>query len=117
MGYSPEFIENFQHIADRLRGEEGDSELIEIVDHTDDICEPCPERCDKFCTSQARIEVLDQAHAMALKLEPQEQLTWKEAKYRIKATISIDIFHTICAPCPWKESGVCEKALEKLIKY
>lgn len=115
MGYSPEFIDNFQQIVDLLKGEGGDTVEIQVVNQTDDICAPCPEKRGKNCTSQLKIDRLDQAHAQVLNLSPGYKLTWGEAKKRIKESITVEVHHKICEPCPWRELGVCEKALKKLI--
>jgi uncharacterized protein len=113
-GYSPEFIAGFAAICERLNQPEGDDIQIEITAHTDTICAPCPHKRGQVCTSQALIEGLDQAHAEILGIKPGEQISWGEAKQRIKTHMNIDKFNQACAPCAWKDLGVCEQALAKL---
>jgi uncharacterized protein len=112
MGYSPEFIQNFEKIVSILKKPDGDDTEIKVIFTADSICIPCPNKRDDGCKSQARINRLDKAHATALQIKDGDTLTWSEAKKRIAKNISLDEFNKICAPCPWKQHGVCEKALE-----
>lgn len=110
-GYSPAFITNFQAIMDYLAVPNGDEVPIQIVKHTDSICEPCPHRVEKSCTSQEKITKLDNAHAHALQIEDINTITWGDAKKRIKENISLSTFHNICNGCEWKAFGICEGVL------
>ena len=116
MGYSPQFIANFRKIVAHLKSDEGGSQVIEVIQHTDHICTPCPKRRGETCTSQTKIDILDKAHGLALGLKIGDRLKWSEAKKRVAHKISLRTFHEICAPCPWKSLGVCEKALKKLVQ-
>lgn len=114
-GYSPDFTQNMHDIVvDRLRAKGGDEVLLQTVGLSDDICAPCPKRRGRLCTEQSKIKVLDRAHATALKLAPGEQLTWGEAKARIKAHVPPGYLETICKGCQWLEYGMCERALDEL---
>ncbi len=113
-GYSSEFVENFQQIADRLRGSGGEDVVIEVVGQTDSICAPCPNRRETACTSQQKIETLDRAHQQVLGLEVGQTLTWGEALDRIAGQVEVEDFHRICEPCSWKSLGICEAALKSL---
>lgn len=114
-GYSDEFVAGYQKIADRLRGTpEGDDTIIEVTPHTDSICDPCPNKRDLLCTTQEKITKLDQAHAEILGLKAGDRLTWGEAKERIRVRMTKENFDRACAPCSWKEAGMCEKALNRL---
>jgi len=113
-GYSPAFISNFHVIMDMLNSTDGDNTKINIVTHTDSICEPCPSRIGKSCTSEEKITVLDTAHASALQLNDQDSITWGDAKKRIAEKISLDIFHQICSTCSWKQYGICEDVIKNL---
>lgn len=99
---------------DALNHPSGDATQIQVTNHTDSICSPCPHRTDKTCTSQKKIDRLDDAHAKALAIQTDDVLTWSEAKSRIAEKISLDIFHQICAGCEWKKYGMCEEVLKKL---
>lgn len=114
-GYSPEFIENFTTIMQHLNGEHGDDTVIDIVSHTDSICNPCPSKRDKLCISQKKILALDQAHAEILRIAPGEKITWGDIKMRIRTHMTLEKFHAACAPCEWKKFGICEDVLEKLV--
>lgn len=114
-GYSPGFIKNFQAIMHRLKSKEGDDQPIQIVDRTDDICSPCPNRRHEICVDEEKIGVLDRAHANALQLKTNEILTWGEAKKRIADHLTLDVFHDICATCGWKPYGICENVLKDFL--
>jgi hypothetical protein len=113
-GYSPKFIENFSQITDQLRGENGDQTEIAVTSHTDSVCHPCPHRRGKLCTSQEKIEQLDQTHAKVLEIKVGDVLTWREAKKRIAENVSVEKFHQMCEPCEWRKLGICEEALREL---
>ena len=108
-GYSPEFVDNYQVIAAQLK-QDADTP-IRVVNHTDSICSPCPHRQGLRCTTEAKVQHLDQAHAGALEIQPGDVLTWREAKNRIAERIDLNTFHKICATCSWKASGICESVL------
>ena len=89
-GYSPEFVKGFQAVVDRLRAPEGDAELIEVVESTDTICEPCPHRRGNLCETEGKIRSIDAAHARVLGLRGGDRLTWGEAKDRIVAGFTVE---------------------------
>ena len=115
-GYSPEFVANYDLIARELKQEaNGDERLIEVTAGTaDSICEPCPNRRGEGCATDEKIQALDRAHQKVLGLSPGERLTWGQAKARIQDRFTLEAFHRDCAPCAWKEFGICETALRKL---
>jgi hypothetical protein len=115
-GYSDEFVRGFQEIADRLRkrGLEGDQTLIEVVENTDSICQPCPNRQGSSCATEQKIRALDEAHLKVLGIRVGEVLTWGEAKSRLARNMTIEAHHRACAPCSWRSMGVCEAALRTL---
>ncbi|MFO7920303.1 MAG: DUF1284 domain-containing protein [Nioella sp.] len=114
-GYSDRFTANMARIVEnRLRAPGGDAVMIRIIGETDDICGPCPKRRGRLCTSQARIDRLDRAHAAALRLKPDEHLSWGAAKARIRARVPPGSLATLCAGCQWRELGFCETALQRL---
>jgi hypothetical protein len=113
-GYSLPFIENFKKIADYLGSPEGENHVIHITRFSDSICEPCPNRSGATCSTEEKIQNLDFAHQKALKLDDIHEITWLDAKERIKNHLTIEKFHEICKPCEWKALGVCEKALIEL---
>lgn len=114
-GYSPDFTANMTAIVmGRLRAGGGDAVVIAVTGATDDICAPCPKRRGRLCTNQDKIKALDRAHAAALRLEPHEQLTWGEAKARIRAHVPPGSLKRLCAGCEWEAHGMCEAALVRL---
>jgi hypothetical protein len=110
-GYSPAFIANFQSVMALLNADDGDHTKINIVAHTDSVCEPCPNRMGKACASEEKIAVLDNAHATALEINHCDSITWGEAKKRIAEKISLETFHQICSTCHWKQYGICEDVI------
>jgi hypothetical protein len=115
-GYSDEFVRNYSEIARGLRetGERGEQTLIQVEPAADSICMPCPNRDGQGCLSGPKISKLDQAHARVLGLKSGEVLSWSDAKARIRERMSLEDFHSACAPCSWKSLGVCETALKRL---
>lgn len=110
-GYSLAFVRNFQKIMDRLHSD--DQINITVTGVTDSICTPCPSRRDTLCLSEETINTLDNAHAAALEIKPNDMFSWKEAKQIIAEKITLETFHKICAPCSWKKLGICETILTK----
>lgn len=114
-GYSPQFVANYQVIVDQLNNPAGDNTPITVVEHTDSICAPCPNKHDLLCTTQTKITALDNAHAEILNIKTGDVVTWGEAKQKIANHMNLEQFHKACAICSWKELGVCEQALKNLI--
>jgi len=114
LGYSPEFVENYDKIITRIRNDE--TTKLEVVSGLDAICKSCPSKEANInaCVSEKKISELDHAHSKILGLRTGEILTWREAKNRIKHSFSIEDFHKACEPCEWKTLGICEKALRAL---
>ena len=114
-GYSPDFVRNYQQIADSLReAKAGGQTSIRVAEATDAICAPCPNREGALCSAEPKIQKLDQAHAKVLGLKAGQVLTWDEAKKLLARKMTFEAFHIACAPCAWKAMGVCETALRKL---
>lgn len=114
-GYSGEFTENMAAIVlDRLRAKGGEATPMRVVGQTDDICAPCPKRRGRLCTNQQGISRLDRAHALALKFEPHEELTWGDALARIRENVMPGDLSKLCGSCRWLDYGMCEAALQRL---
>ncbi|VVC77302.1 hypothetical protein AQUSIP_26290 [Aquicella siphonis] len=114
-GYSPAFVANFQNIMQTLNSNQGENASIEVIDHTDSICNPCPNRTHKTCTSEEKIQTLDQSHTAALDFQPGDVITWEHAKKRIAERLTLETFHRICSPCRWKDLGICENVLTRFL--
>jgi uncharacterized protein len=83
----------------------------------DSICSACPNKIDEIiCKTQEKIIKLDNAHKNILSLKIGDNISWKNAKERIKTNMSIEKFHKACDGCSWKQYGVCEQTLADLIK-
>lgn len=115
-GYSPEFVENFSQIKEYLESEVGSNHPLRVTLQSDVICSPCLYKRRSECKNQEKIRLLDEKHLIALSIQEEDILTWKEAKERIRQKITLNIFHTICSPCEWKKLGFCESALTKLLR-
>lgn len=114
-GYSPEFVRNYQGIADGLRkSTDGDATPIRVAESVDAICAPCPNRSGSLCASESKIQSLDLAHARVLGLKVGQTITWQAAKELIASRMGLEDFEQACAPCAWKTMGVCEAALRKV---
>lgn len=114
-GYSPAFIRNFQNIIELLH-QKNDETLIEIVNHTDSICTPCPHRQEEKCATEESIVYLDAQHANALHLHAGMRLTWGEAKQIMAKELTLEKFHQMCATCSWKQYGICEEVIVNFLK-
>ncbi len=115
-GYSSAFVQNFQDITHELRKPGGEKTLLKVTLHTDHICAPCPHRRGLSCTSQEKISLLDKNHQQVLQLKEGDILTWKEAKEKIRQSMTLEKFHQACESCQWKPLGLCEAALKELNK-
>jgi uncharacterized protein len=114
-GYSPSFVENFQAIADRLRGQGGDDVVLRVTDQTDSICAACPHVQGLLCGSdEDYIQALDARHGDVLGMKAGDDITWGEAKRRIVEKVDEVTFDRMCEGCSWKELGVCLTALQRL---
>jgi len=110
-GYSPEFVAHFHGIADQLKKDEIQ---IQVVTGTDTICEVCPNLEGNQCNTEQKTRQLDQAHAGILGVETGQVLTWKAAKTLITENMTPVAFDAACGPCSWKSLGVCRSALVEL---
>lgn len=113
-GYSQSFVDNFSKLVEALRGEKGGDVEIEVVQDTDSVCEPCPNRRGTLCTTEEKIRTLDRAHLAVHKMQVGSVVTWAEAEKRVAETFTDEAFHSACQSCSWKSLGVCEAALKKL---
>lgn len=114
-GYSLDFIKNYKKIVQTLEANE--DTLIEVAEYMDDICAPCPNRLDEIeCKTQAKIIKLDANHSAVLRLKVGEIISWRQAKERMRAHMSVEKFLDSCSICPWQKYGVCQKSLENLLE-
>lgn len=112
-GYSPQFVENYAQIVENLQKNE--ETLIQVVTHKDSICKACPHLSANGCSTEEKVRALDKRHAHILNLKAEDQVSWKEAKKRLKDHMTLENFHLACAGCEWKVWGVCEASLKALL--
>lgn len=106
-GYNLEFIKNYREIKSVL--DSNDSTEIEVSNNLDNICKKCPNNMrGAQCTTESKVQRLDQLHMKALDLNVGDVLTWGQAKSLIKEKISLEVFHNICENCEWKKFNICE---------
>ncbi len=110
-GYSPAFVVNYEKIVEQLQ--KNPAIPIHVVDRTDSICDPCPNRQGAHCATQEKITRLDRAHSLALDIQPGNTFSWEEAKQRIATKLTLEKFHEICATCSWKDLGICEQVISE----
>jgi hypothetical protein len=114
-GYSTKFVKNFTQIVAELRSENGDDILIEVTEGVDDnVCSACPKNIGKICKQYEITTPLDKAHIEILRLKTGDELTWGEAKQRLKKYMTIENHHKACAKCEWLKYGMCEGRLRDL---
>lgn len=111
-GYTPLYVEKYRQIVDTLYNDETLS--IEVVGEGDSICQFCPHLSQKRCSQEPKVQRIDENHRHILGIKTGDVLTWAEAKQRLKEKMTLDVFHTACEGCEWKEKGMCETALKTL---
>ena len=116
MGYSKDFVANYDFIAQQIKNNENIK--IEITNELDSICASCPHKIiqSNSCNEQDKIIKLDSAHAKILNLKNKQVISFYEAKEKIKQNMTLELFYEACKPCEWQSLGICEKALINLIK-
>lgn len=114
LGYSEEFVGNYRKISKQLS--ENENTLITVAKSIDTICSACPNKIDNTsCTSQDIVTKLDAAHAQILDSKIGDQLSWKQAKIKLKELMSIESFLHACKDCKWQSLGICQSSLQELL--
>lgn len=114
MGYSDAFVNNFTEIKDSLLSNH--DVIVEIVEHTDSICSPCPNNIGNGrCTKQKTVKALDDKHAAILGIKHGDKLSWEECIQKVCEHMTVERFHKACEGCEWKTHGVCEDTLKNLL--
>jgi hypothetical protein len=85
LGYSPDYVANYNRITQQLGSPGGDDMAIQVVEGTDAIGSLCPNQAGALYHYQAKIDQLDQAHGQALSIQPGDVLTWASPKSAYKA--------------------------------
>ena len=116
-GYTRAFVENMSRIVDGLSS--SPETAVEIVDHPDDICPPCPFIKETGCSekgpqSEERVRKRDRDVLERLGLSPGASLPWSEVLNRIGDSISRDDIRELCHDCEWLSLGFCIEGLDNL---
>ncbi|MGI5174078.1 DUF1284 domain-containing protein [Treponema sp. OMZ 840] len=114
-GYSPSFVNNMHTVIARIK-KEG---RLEIISGCDDICSSCPHLIqDKaggeefrdanfaLCDGEEKITAID-ANVCAFLGISEGFYTCSELERKVKSELTEAAFEVICAPCEWKQRGVC----------
>jgi hypothetical protein len=113
-GYSPDFVQDYVALKERLEAPGGDEIPLIVTDEADLICQACPERVGTGCQSQNKIDRLDAAHLSMLGLKYGQVLTWGDAKRLLKEKIPPEKQPALCRGCEWLQLGICHQALKDL---
>ncbi|EPF28413.1 DUF1284 domain-containing protein [Treponema medium] len=101
-GYSPVFVENMQHIINRLKT----GCDITLITGADAICDPCPERIGNHCRLEAKVTGFDEAVLLQFGLE-RKTYTYTEIEEVLTARLTESVYECICCGCEWKQTGIC----------
>ena len=101
-GYSPVFVENMQHIINRLKA----GCDITLVTGVDTICAPCPERIGNHCRSESKVTGFDEAVLSQLGLE-RKTYAYTEVDRILESRLIEPVYECICRGCEWKQTGIC----------
>lgn len=115
MGYSLSFVRNMYTVIADIKKEGG----AEIISGCDDICAACPHllkdkdggegNCDgnpALCDGEKKIAAID-ANVRAFLGVSDGFYTCSELERKVKNELTEAAFEIICAPCEWKQRGVC----------
>ncbi|WP_428771364.1 DUF1284 domain-containing protein [Treponema sp. HNW] len=108
MGYSPSFVRNMYTVIADIKKEGG----AEIISGCDDICAFCPHLIKgedgrrELCDGEKKIAAID-ANVRAFLGINDGFYTCEELEHKVKNELTAAVFEVICAPCEWKQRGVC----------
>ncbi len=109
LGYSPEFVQNFEKILDEVHDSFYETEF-EVTDSIDSFCEPCPHHknglCQKDAASQERMQKMDRVVMQKLEIKNGARRTSESlfalANARLSSTAEVK---DVCGQCEWR--GKC----------
>lgn len=116
VGYSPEFVANFERIVERVGRESGAGEEIEVVDGPDDVCMPLLGSSGCHCmepgpASRDRTAAEQVEDLLGLRIVPATRLRLSlERVGAMRAAFQQGIIRAACAGCPWK--SMCDQVAE-----
>jgi len=111
-GYSAEFVENMERVAESLNGE---NPVITLKSSTDVICRFCPHNSEGLCDSEEKVARFDAAVLRLTGLNEGVRLNWSDAAKLVRSDI-IDAgrLNEVCRDCGWY--GICREFIEKNLK-
>lgn len=107
-GYSPSFVHNMRRVLQCIK----DEGRAEIISGCDDICAACPHLIQggsgtqELCDGEEKIAAID-ANVRAFLGVSEGFYTCEELERKVKNELTEAVFDMICAPCEWKQRGVC----------
>lgn len=109
-GYSEEFKAKMENIINEIKAYnkflqvdnlKKEMNEVELVFHTDSICEECPNKLDEnLCSSQDKVELLDLKVASHFNLK-EGFYNYSELESLVYNNIKEIIFDDICKECEW----------------
>lgn len=112
MGYSKEFAENMKQIHQHLR--ENPKTLIKIIHGPDCLCKKYPNDGKYHCQDK-NIYIRDIQILQKLGLNIGQVLSWEEIEEHIQKNASPEDIQTFCKSCSWRDYGVCENGIQRII--
>jgi len=112
LGYSKEFVENMQKIADRIR--ENPSLKIELVKGVDDICSKCPHNVENRCSKPGSdVGEFDQEIVHRVGIDIGQEVESITLLNLVEKKVQPEELPAICNGCEWLELGFCELAFRR----
>lgn len=107
-GYSEDFVENMQHIINKM---ESENPYIRLVCHTDAICSRCPYNMNDICFSGQKVLNYDRACLQLCELQENQEIKWIDFKNIVKEKIlKKGKLSEVCINCSWIE--LCNKVIK-----
>ena len=110
-GYSNTFTDNLAQIHNTLESQPLTQVIATSI--TDAICMPCPHRVGTQCSSENKIQQLDQKHQTFFNWSNDIPTSWNLAKQHIKKSITVPEHQHICHGCEWLALGICANMIEQ----
>lgn len=108
-GYNDNFTANLSAINSNLKL--NPHKTIKLIKTSDDICSKCQHNLGSNCTSETKVQKIDQLHMEVLGLNHLDEITWSNAVELIKSKVTKDKFSKMCSSCEWYNLGICYNKL------
>lgn len=100
-GYSNNFTKNMSDIKNSLTTLNKD---IYISSCCDDVCQNCPHRNGRYCTTNKKVEMLDKKTLEILGLKDNSSYSWDYLSFLFKQKVlQCNQLEYICSGCCWLE--------------